>query len=150
MTQPEKKNWWGRNWKWFVPVGCFGSLLCFAGFVALIVCLVFGAMRSSDVYRHAVSTAKAHTVVQENIGTPINEGFFTSGNIEVNMGGGQANLAIPLSGPAGTATVYVVATKSAGQWKYSTLVVEIDGGKQRIDLLELGDERKTLTEDSGE
>ncbi len=134
MNQQDK-NWWGRNWKWCVPVGCLGSLIIFAGFIVLIMCLVFGMMKSSGVYQNAVSIAKAHPSVQESIGTPIDEGFFTTGNINISGPSGQADLAIPISGPDGKATVYVVAAKSAGQWTFSTLVVELKEIKQRIDLL---------------
>jgi hypothetical protein len=136
MNQQQEKNWWGRNWKWFVPLGCFGSLILFAGFIVLIFFLVFGMMKSSDIYKDVVAKAKAHPSVQESIGVPIEEGLFITGNINVSGPSGQANLSIPISGPDGKGTIYVVATKSAGQWIPSTLVAEINETKQRIDLLE--------------
>ena len=136
MNQQQDKNWWGRNWKWFVPVGCLGALVLFAGFIVLIMCLVFGMMKSSDAYKDAVARARAHPSVQKTIGTPIEEGMFITGNINVSGPSGQANLSIPISGPNGKGRIYVVAAKSAGQWTFSTLVVEIKETKQRIDLLE--------------
>jgi len=140
MNRQPDKNWWGRNWKWFVPVGCLGSLVLFAGFITLIMCFVFGMMKSSDAYKDAVSRAKAHTAVQKSLGTPVEEGVFVTGNININGPSGQANLAIPISGPDGKATVYVVAAKSAGQWTFTTPVVELKETKQRIDLLAQGGE----------
>ena len=136
MNQKQDKNWWGRNWKWFAPIGCLGSLILFAGFIALIMCLVFGMMKSSDAYKDALSKAKRDPFVQETIGTPIEEGMFITGNINVSGPSGQADLCIPISGPDGKATIYVVAAKSAGQWTFSTLVVEIKESKQRINLIE--------------
>ena len=136
MNQPGNKNWWGRNWPWAAPVGCLGLLALFAAFAGTIVCLVFGMMKSSAAYKDAVSKAKAHPAVQEAIGTPIDEGLFVSGNINVSGGSGNANLSIPISGPKGKATVHVVALKSAGRWTFSTLVVDIDGTEQSINLLE--------------
>jgi hypothetical protein len=136
MNQKSDKNWWNRNWKWFVPVGCLGSLVLFVGFIALLMCLVFGMMKSSDVYKQALSKAKAQPAVQATIGTPIEEGLLITGNIKVSGPSGQANLSIPISGPDGKATIYLVATKSAGQWSFSTLVVEIKQTHQRIDMLE--------------
>ncbi len=136
MNQQQHKNWWGRNWKWCVPVGCLGSLASCAGVFALILCSVFGMMKSSGAYKDALSKAKAHPSVQKAIGTPIEEGTFVSGNINISGPSGQADLSIPISGPDGKATVYVVAEKTAGQWAFSTLVVEIEETKQRIDLLE--------------
>jgi hypothetical protein len=136
MDQKDDKNWWGRNWKWVAPVGCLGSLTLFVGFIALLMCLVFGMMKSSDAYRDALSTAQAHPSVQKIIGTPITAGMFIGGNINVSGPSGQADLSIPISGPDGKATIYLVAAKSAGQWSFSTLVVQIKETNQRIDLLE--------------
>ena len=136
MNQLPEKNWWGRNWKWFVPVGCLSIIVLFAGFVVLILTLVFGMMKSSDVYKVGVAEAQAHPVVQEVLGLPIETGLFVSGNINTSGPSGEANLSIPISGPRGEGTIYVVAEKSAGQWEFSTLVVEVTETRQRIDLLE--------------
>ena len=108
-------------------------------FVAIIVFVVFAAMKSSDVYKTAMARAKSDPRVVEALGSPIKDGMFVSGSTHVNGASGNADLAIPISGPKGKGTVYVVAEKSAGQWSYSKLVVEIDKNKERIDL-EPGDE----------
>ena len=136
MEQQHNKNWWGRNWKWFVPLGCLGTLALFAGFIVLIACLVFGMMKSSDAYKVAVAKAKANPSVQKALGTPIEEGLLVQGNINVSGPSGQADLSIPISGPDGNGTIQVAATKAAGQWTFTTLVVEVDSTGQRIDLLE--------------
>jgi hypothetical protein len=136
MTELQEQNWWDRNWKWLVPVGGLASLALFAGFIAMIMCLVFGMMKSSDVYRESVAVAQAHRSVQAVIGTPLKEGLFVSGKINTRGSSGDADLAIPISGPDGKATIYVVAKKSAGQWTFSTLIVEVKDSGQRIDLLE--------------
>jgi hypothetical protein len=136
MNQQQQKNWWGRNWKWFVPVGCLGALALFAAGVALVMMLVFGMMKSSDVYKFALAETKAATAVQEIIGIPVEEGMFVSGNINVSGGSGQADISIPISGPGGKATIYVVAAKSSGQWIISTLIVEIEASGHRINLME--------------
>lgn len=136
MNHRKDKNWWGRNWKWFVPVGCLGSFVLLAGSIAAIMFLVFGIMKSSDAYKDAVMRAKAYPSVQKALGTPIKEGMFITGSIKVSGPSGQANLSVPVSGPDGNGTIYVVAVKSAGEWTFSTLVVEIKDTKQRINVLE--------------
>jgi hypothetical protein len=128
-------NWWTRNWKWFVPTGCLTMIALFAAFIVLIAMIVFSAMKSSDVYKDALAKAKAEPAVVEALGSPIEDGMFVSGNTKVNGGSGEANIAIPISGPKGKGTLYVVATKSVGFWNYSSLVVEVTQTKQRIDLL---------------
>jgi hypothetical protein len=135
---PLKKptTWWQRNWKWFVPIGCLGLLAIFTGLVVLIVTIVFGVMKSSDVYKGALAKAMADPAVEMALGTPIEEGLFVMGNINISGSSGEADLAIPISGPDDEATIYVVAEKSAGRWTFLTLVVEIKTTGERIDLIE--------------
>lgn len=131
---PERRSWWSRNWIWFVPTGCLTFLALIVGFVAVLVLVVAGSMKSSDAYKEAVERAKNNPAVIEALGTPIEEGWFVSGKTNVTGPSGEADLAIPISGPKGSATIYVVAEKSAGEWNFSTLRVEVKGSDERIDL----------------
>ena len=128
-------NWWMRNWKWFVPVGCLSMLVLFVGLVGSVALIVFSAMKSTEVYKAALARARAHPSVIEALGSPIKEGLLVSGNANVNGASGEANLSIPISGPNGKGTIYVAASKSLGQWNYLGLIVEITKTHQRIDLL---------------
>ena len=135
MPAPPPAGWWSRNWKWFLPTGCCLTPLVLGGaFFAFVVVVVFGAMKQSDVYKTAVARAKADARVTSALGTPISEGWFLSGKTNVNGGSGDADLSIPISGPRGKGTIYAVATKSAGDWTYSKLVVKIDSTGETIDL----------------
>ncbi len=127
-------TWWQRNWKWFVPA-CLGGVVLFVGFIVLIVAIVFGMMKSSDVYKQAVAEARTNRYVQEALGSPIEEGLLVTGNINVNGSSGHADLAIPVSGPQSDAIIYVVASKSAGQWAILRLVVDVKATNERIDLM---------------
>jgi hypothetical protein len=134
MDQPSKQSWWGRNWKWVVPVGCLAPLLVCGGIITLIFVFVVGAIRSSVPYTEALAKAKANQEVKALLGEPIEAGYSVSGTIEVSGPSGKANFTIPISGPKKSATLYVVGTKAAGNWEYSTLEVAPDGGGNRIDL----------------
>ena len=127
-------GWWSRNWKWFVPAGCLTLILLFCLLIALFFTVVMGSMKSSDAYKQAVAKAKANPVVVEKLGSPIAEGYFVSGNINVQMGSGDADLQIPISGPKGKAVIYAVARKTGGKWEYSRLTVAIEG-QPELDLL---------------
>lgn len=118
-----------------MPTGCLTIALLFAVFVTSIVLLVFGAMKSTDVYKDALAKAKANSEVVEALGSPIRDGLFVSGSTNVNGATGESNLSIPISGPKGKGTIYVKAEKSLGRWNYSDLVVEIQATGERIDLL---------------
>jgi hypothetical protein len=135
ISSTPKTNWWKRNWKWFVPLGCFSVVVLFVVFVGSVVLIVFSAVKSSDVYKDALARAKAHPAVIEALGSPVTEGFLVSGNTNVNGASGETNLSIPIAGPKGKGTIYVAAKKSLGQWSYSGLVFEIAKTRQRIDLL---------------
>ena len=134
--QPQRTNWWGRNWKWFVPTGCLAMLLLVAGFVCFIAFIVFGAMKSSDAYQTALAMAKGDPRVASALGSPIEAGFFISGKTNVSGSSGNADLTIPISGPKGKGTIYFVASKFAGKWTFSKLVVEVGKTGEKIDLIE--------------
>lgn len=129
-----KRNWWSRNWKWFVPTGCLTIILLFVAFAFAIMSFAFGLMKSTGVYKDSLDKAKAHPAVIEALGSPIKDGFFFSGQTSENGASGEADLSIPISGPKGKATLYVKAEKSLGRWNYSALVVEIKKTGERIDL----------------
>ena len=111
-----RPNWWKRNWKWFVPLGCLTVALMSLLFVGSILVIVFSAMKSADVYREALARAKSDPALIEALGSPIKDGFLFSGNTNVNGASGESNLSIPISGPKGKATVYVSAKKLLGRW----------------------------------
>jgi Cytochrome oxidase complex assembly protein 1 len=138
VAQPAtpRPNWWKRNWKWFVPLGCFTVALLLLIFAGSIIVIVFSAMKSTDVYKEALARAKADSSVIEALGSPIKDGLLVSGNTNVNGASGETNLAIPISGPKGKGTIYVSANKSLGQWIYSGLVVEVGETHKRINLLQ--------------
>src|ERR1044072_4456383 len=138
LPQPAipKPNWWQRNWKWFVPLGCLTVAMLFLAFVGSILVIVFSAMKSTDVYKEALARAKADPAVIEALGLPVKDGFLVSGNTNVNGPSGESNLAIPIYGTKGKGTIYVSSNKSLGQWNYSGLVVEVGQTHKRIDLLQ--------------
>lgn len=110
-------------------------LLACGGFIALIFSVVLGSLKSSDVYKESIAKAQANPQVTAALGTPVTPGFWVSGNINVSDSSGNAELSIPISGPQGSGTIYVSATKSAGQWNYATMICAINSTGNRINLL---------------
>jgi len=125
----------GHTWKFWVPVGCLILLLAVMLFAGGILMLVFGSMRSSDVYKMAVRRAQADTRVTQALGTPVEGGWFITGNISVHGSSGEADLAIPLKGSIDEGTLYVIASKSAGEWQFSKLQLEVNSSHDRFCLL---------------
>ena len=129
-----RKSWWERNWKWFVPTGCVSILLIFVVFIASIFFGVTSMMTNSDAYKGAMTEAQKNKLVIEKLGTPIEDDGMTSGNISTTNDSGNCNLQIPIKGPKGKATLFVVAEKK-GTWKYSEMTVFVKATKEEIDLL---------------
>ena len=129
-----RKNWWDRNWKWFVPTGCLSILVLFGLFIAGIFFGVTSIMKDSDAYKGAMTAAQHNKIVIEKLGNPIESDGMVSGSINVNNDTGNCDIQIPIKGPKGTGTLFVVATKR-GKWKYEELSVYIKATEEEIDLL---------------
>jgi hypothetical protein len=131
-----QKGWFGRNWMWFVPTaGCLTLVIAATLMAGGIFALVLGTLKSSDVYKGALTRAEQNTTLQGEIGLPIEPGFFVSGSINKTILFSRANLSFSVSGPKGKANVYVVARKSAGPWEYSVLTATVQGSGRRIELV---------------
>lgn len=129
MNEPKKRT---NPWVW-VGIGCAGAIVIGVAFVAVILVVVVGSMRSSTPYKDAMQRAQNDPRVIEALGSPIKPGLFISGSIKTENRSGSAELSIPISGPKGKAKIYVVGTKSNGEWSYSTMTVTPATGEP-IDL----------------
>ena len=135
-TEQPPRGWFLRNWKWLVPIGCLGTLAAFTALGVGLVALVLGAIRSSWACTEGVDLAVQNPEVIRELGEPIATGWLVSGSIRTSGPSGEADLAVPLSGPRGKGTLYVLAHKRVGQWTFVRAEVEIEGRQKRINLLE--------------
>ena len=133
------KSWWQRNWKWSVPAGCGCLVLLVVVVFVVFMALILNFLKASGAYSEAVAKVKANPAVQEALGTPIEEGWFVSGNVSFEGVTGEADLAIPISGPKDKGTIYVLAEKGGAEWAFSTLEVRVKGSGEKIDLVEDGE-----------
>ncbi len=132
----KQKSWIERNWI-KAGCGCCGGCGCLTvmmvTFVAGIFLTVATGMKSSDAYKEAMAMARANPEVVAALGEPVEAGVFLTGNINVNGPTGDADMAVPLKGPNGKGKLYIVATKTAGEWTFQAVDIELDNG--RVDLL---------------
>jgi hypothetical protein len=129
------ESWLSRNWKWLVPTVVLGLVLLVAVAVGALLTFVFGLLKSSEPYQHAVAVASSNQDVVRELGSPVSPGWFVSGSVNISDASGEANLAIPLNGSLRHGTVYVVAKKIDGVWKYSSLKTLVEGREIPIELL---------------
>jgi hypothetical protein len=130
-----QQSWFSRNWKWFLPTVILGPLLLLSLVIGGVMTFVFGLMKSSEPYRHAVALAQKNPQVLRELGGPIEPGWFTTGNVNVSDSSGEANMAIPLNGKLRRGGLFVAAKKSNGVWSYQRLEVLVNGYEQPIPLL---------------
>ena len=130
------KSWLAKNWKWLVLVLATGCIALPVG----LVLMIFGLIKNTTPYKVAIQEAASDQRVVGLIGEPIEPGWWVSGSTETSGGKGSTDLMIPVSGPNGRMTIYVVAQKSAGAWSYETLIAESEDSKQRINLLPIDEE----------
>lgn len=143
---PPRRSWWGRNWKWFVPLGCLTTIAAGFVFVIAIVAVVFGAMKQSEPYKVAMARAQADSRARQALGSSIHSGYFVTGSTNVSGGSGKADISIPVSGSKGSGTIYVVAEKSGGEWEYSKMELKVDKG-DTIDLNSKEAKKETDSDD---
>ena len=132
---PPPRGWFSRNWKWFVPLIVITPILLFTLFIGGIVAFVFGVMKSSEPYKHAVQVVTHDPQALQALGSPVEIGSLVSGSTNETNGIGQANLSIPVHGSAHAGKLYLIAEKSGAEWEYQKLQLWVDGESGGIDLL---------------
>ena len=130
LPQPKRKT---SPWVW-VGCGCLAIIGAGIAFIAFIVLVVFATMRSSDPYKDGMERARGDARVQAALGTPIEPGWFISGNIHTQNNSGDCDVSIPLRGTKQKGTLRVVGTKDGGRWTYTKMLVTPATGPP-IDLL---------------
>ena len=132
----QQKNWFERNWKWFVPTGCLALIAVVVVFATVIILGISSVMHNSDVYQHSMETAKKNKQVVELIGNTIEEDEMVSGSINTSGHSGNALLDISVKGSKGKGLIHVQAEKQNDIWTYSKLNFYPEGSSQPINLLE--------------
>ena len=141
MPARKTPNWWSRNWKWFVPTLFLVIFVLPAAACGGLVFMVMSSLKNSEVARESMSRARTSQALIERLGSPIEMGRWATGNVNVNGDNGLALLVIPISGPKGRGTLAVSAHKRAGEWRYETMMVTVEGGG-RVNLLSEAEQKE--------
>jgi len=105
-------------------------------FIAGILALIFGIMRSSEPFQQAVAEVQHNPQAVRALGEPIKIGWFLSGSISTSGDSGEAELSIPVSGSVDKGTLYVEAYKSEDVWHFTRMELVTKKYPNRINLLE--------------
>src|SRR5262245_60524532 len=111
LPRGSQSGWFARNWKWFLLTVVLGLILLAALFIGGVVSLVFGMMKSSEPYQHAVEVATNDVRATRQLGEPIMPGWYAAGNINVFGAAGAVELLIFLNGKLRHGILFVSARK---------------------------------------
>jgi hypothetical protein len=121
-----------------VMVGCGGCavvLLGIAGVFSAIFFGVFAAIGKSDAVAEVMKRAGESKVVREQLGTPLQRGWLTTGNLETGNRSSSAEVQVPIEGPKGSGRIQANGYKRGDEpWVFNVLEVIIDKTGERIDL----------------
>lgn len=134
--QEAHKTWWQRNWKWFVPTGCFSLLVFVAVFVVIAYFSVSSRMKQAEPFIEGFKSALTNSYVKESLGTPIVLEKVTEEDIVIEEGAESVDIYFPIKGPKGTGEIHVVGKKKNEEWIYSEISIYLEPSKETIDLLE--------------
>lgn len=137
----QDRNWFKRNWKWFVPVilssilfivifSLSGSKNHMSNFVQ--------AYADTPLYENAVKKSNANKEVQSVLGKlePVDELAILESNVEYGDNNKSVNLSVRVHGNKGTGKMDVLATRKGKGWKYKNIKIRIKQPKQEIVVLQ--------------
>jgi hypothetical protein len=135
-------EWAWRNMKWndvnhFRAVQkkwALASLIFVAVIFPLVFSLVFSILKG-EAYHQSLLKIKENSEVIELVGEPIEPGYFISGSVNTSGPNGQAAIKYSVSGPNGTADVYVYATKHMESWHIDQLSVNSEEKNKKIEII---------------
>ena len=129
-------SWWKRNWKWVVPVGgCLTIIFIVIFFVGSLFYGVTSMFEESEPYEYAFEKINNDPQIIELLGSPIEQNGMPQGNINWHNNSKKANMKIPIAGPDGEGTLYIVAHGEGENWTYEEIRVVIKDNDE-INLLE--------------
>lgn len=135
-VQRRQTGWWSRNWKWVFALMLLVVLAVVVFFTTVVSISVIYTLRSSGALHAAVEQAGEMPVVVQRLGTPISLNGFPSGTFSLEQSEGFADMIIPIEGPTGQGKLYATGEKTAGQWVFTSMTLELRG--ESLPLLQTG------------
>ena len=126
----------GSNIGKWAGIGCVTLLLSCFLCSAIFGFSILGILKNSEAHSLAMGAAQVDPRVEEELGLPLEPGFWVTGNINRSANHGEATLRIPVEGPKGTGTVNTEAQKSMGEWQLIYLDVEVDASAETILIID--------------
>ncbi|MEZ5302769.1 MAG: cytochrome c oxidase assembly factor Coa1 family protein [Verrucomicrobiales bacterium] len=138
MDSASRPGWFRRNMLWVIPSGCLLFVLLPIGGCALFIGGIFSTLKNSEPAERSLEMIARDPAVIAELGSPVEQGWMVGGNINLANADGHADLHYPVSGPSGSGSARILATRSANLWTFDEITVTIDGSGKVIDVLNSG------------
>ena len=119
-----------RDPRWLAPVVVAAVITTLVGSLLLVT----GIIKASGAYTGALARIEASPGAAAALGAPVHASRWVLGNVTTTRDSGRANLTFSVSGPLGSANVWVVAAKSGGTWHFDRLWVRPKAPGLPLDL----------------
>lgn len=143
MHGQPKKSWFARHWFWVVPTIILLPVLCCCGGGGALVWFGIKTITELPPYQDSIAEVQQHPDIIAELGSPIPD----PGVFEMMKNGGDMNASntgatmyfdasVPIDGPNGSGTLYVVGESNDGgvTWVYTTREFSIDSTGETIYL----------------
>ncbi len=91
-------------------------------------------LRASPAFTTAMNLVSHSVEAKTALGEPIRAGLGARGEVHDWSASGYAILAVPVKGPTGKGTLYVMANRAGGDWDMERVALQLEDESRRIDL----------------
>jgi hypothetical protein len=136
----EQKNWFKRNWKWFVPVTVLFifvlGLFLTPNSQGNLTDVVY-AYNNAALYEKAIEKSNSNKRVLQTIGTiqPIDKLAILEGSAVYSNDKNSVKLSLRIKGAKGNGKLDIVANKLETGWIYQKITVRTKESKEGIVVL---------------
>jgi hypothetical protein len=119
------RNWWQRNWRWFVPT--LAGVLLVLGAIAAFWGLYLRVYQL-DVYRSAMRQIQADETLQDELGQPIRKAGWRPPSARIEDD--ETDIRWNIAGPKQAAKAHVAARLMQDKWEIVQLEVTLPSGER--------------------
>jgi len=138
VRQPSFMDWAFQHKLLMLPIVFTLMVSVCGGCFAMAYISGLNTIRKDPLHKQSVDLARENEAIAQELGSPIEGGLVTEGVIEINDAGeqGHADCVIPISGPKGSARLFVKASLNETKWTIKKLTASLEKSGKVITLVE--------------